>query len=168
MRVLMSALDGVRSPWRLLLVGAGEMEAELSAWAGRYGDRVRLCTNVRHDQVPRYLNAMDVLCAPSQTTPSWREQFGRMLIEAFACGVPVIGSDSGEIPFVIGEAGVVVGEKDVAGWTSAIESLLNDPARRADLAARGLERAQQFAWPVIARQYLSFFDELLERRAKMV
>ena len=105
---------------------------------------------------------MDMLVAPSQTTRHWREQFGRMLIEAFASGVPVIGSDSGEIPFVIDGAGVVVGEKDQRGWTAAIESLLNGPDRRAELRHRGLERAQQFAWPVIAKQYLEFFDELLE------
>ena len=61
-----------------------------------------------HDDVPAYLNAMDLLCAPSQTTPRWREQFGRMLIEAMACGVPVVASRSGEIPHVVGDAGVLV------------------------------------------------------------
>ena len=65
----------------------------------------------KHDEVPAYLGAMDVLVAPSQTTWHWKEQFGRMLIEAFACGVPVIGSDSGEIPYVIGDAGRVVGRR---------------------------------------------------------
>ena len=50
-----------------------------------------------------------------------------MLIEAFACGVPVIGSNSGEIPYVIGDAGRVVGEKDVLGWAAAIVDLLNSP-----------------------------------------
>ena len=73
---------------------------------------------------------MDILVAPSQTVSNWREQFGRMLIEAFACGVPVIGSDSGEIPYVIQDAGVVVGEKDELGWIAAIAELLSIPASR--------------------------------------
>jgi glycosyltransferase involved in cell wall biosynthesis len=60
---------------------------------------------VAHDEVPAYLNAMDLLCAPSLTTPSWREQLGRMVVEALACGVPVISSDSGELPFVVADAG---------------------------------------------------------------
>jgi glycosyltransferase involved in cell wall biosynthesis len=120
---------------------------------------------VRHAEVPRYLNAMDVLCAPSQTTPRWREQFGRMLVEAFACGVPVIGSDSGEIPHVVGDAGLVIGEANEVGWRAALNELLESPARRAELAARGLERARRrYAWPIVARQYLAFFEELLGSR----
>src|SRR5205823_5423875 len=99
--LLMSVLSDLKTPWRAMLVGAGPMENQLRSWAKSFDDRVRVCTDVRHGEVPQYLNAMDVLVAPSQTTPQWREQFGRMLIEAFACGVPVVGSDSGEIPHVI-------------------------------------------------------------------
>jgi glycosyltransferase involved in cell wall biosynthesis len=163
--MLTRVLDGVQTPWRALFVGAGCREAALRSWAQRHGDRVRICTDVRHAAVPRYLNAMDVLCAPSQTTPSWREQFGRMLTEAFACAVPVIGSDSGEIPHVIDGAGLVVGEKDEAGWCRALEELLESPARRREMADRGSTRVQtRFAWPIVARQYLEFFDQILDGR----
>jgi glycosyltransferase involved in cell wall biosynthesis len=163
--LLTRLLAGLETPWRALFVGEGELEDSLRTWASGHGDRVRICTEVRHAEVPRYLNAMDVLCAPSQTTPRWREQFGRMLVEAFACGVPVVGSDSGEIPHVVGDAGFVVGEADEAGWRTALGELLESPARRAELAARGLERARQrYAWPIVARQYLAFFEELLGSR----
>ena len=163
--LLQRVLEGLPSPWRALIVGAGPLESSLQAWSRPYGERVRICTDVRHAEVPRYLNAMDVLCAPSQTTPHWREQFGRMLIEAFACGVPVIGSDSGEIPFVIGDAGIVVGEQDEAGWRRALAELLDNPARRHEFAGRGLERVRQlYSWPVIARQYLDFFEQILDAR----
>jgi glycosyltransferase involved in cell wall biosynthesis len=159
--LLTRVLDGLDTPWQALFVGAGRLEPMLRRWAALHGDRVRICTAVQHDQVPPYLAAMDVLCVPSQTTPNWREQFGRMLVEAFACGVPVIGSDSGEIPHVIGDAGLVAGERDPAGWQAAMASLLESPARRAELAARGLQRVRQrYAWPLIARQYLDFFDEV--------
>ena len=161
--LLTRALDAVPGDWRALLVGAGPLERQVREWAARRPDRVRVCTDVTHEQVPAYLNAMSVLCAPSQTTPTWKEQFGRMLVEAFAAGVPVIGSDSGEIPLVIGDTGVVVGERDEAGWTRAIAELLHDPARRAEYARAGLARARdEFSWPVVARQHLTFFERLLD------
>jgi glycosyltransferase involved in cell wall biosynthesis len=160
LRLLMKALNAATEPWRALFLGAGELEGELKTWAGRHGDRVRIL-RVPHNDVPIYINVMDMLCAPSQTTSTWREQFGRMLVEAFACGIPAIGSDSGEIATVLGDAGIVVGESDVAGWTQAIQNLLASPARRRELGDRGLELAKtRYAWPVVARQYLSFFDQL--------
>lgn len=160
--LLQRVLDGLTAPWRALFVGTGPLAPALENWSRRHGDRVRICTEVRHAEVPRYLNAMDVLCAPSQTTPRWREQFGRMLIEAFACGVPVIGSDSGEIPHVIGDAGMVVGEQDEEGWRRTLAEFLENPASRHELAACGLERVREhFAWPIIARKYLDFFEQFI-------
>lgn len=161
--LLMRVLEQVKVPWRALFVGTGPMEAELSTWAAAYGDRIRICTTVRHSEVPAYLNAMDLLCAPSQTTPTWREQFGRMLVEAFACRVPVVGSDSGEIPYVLHDAGWIVAEQDEAAWVEAISILLTHPDKRHDLATRGWERAQtNYAWSVVAQQHLNFFQEILE------
>jgi glycosyltransferase involved in cell wall biosynthesis len=161
-RQLTAALDRVSRPWRALVLGSGPLDGEIRAWARAYGDRVRIQAAVAHEDVPSYLNAMDVLCAPSQTTPKWREQFGRMLIEAFACGVPIIASDSGEIPQVVADAGVVVPESDGAAWVRAIEATLDDRQRRADLARRGRDRALAvYAWPIVARRHLDFFAELL-------
>ncbi len=162
LEVMMRVLDETSSPWRALFVGGGPLEASLKAWASRHGDRVRIAGGVPHDRVPEYLNAMDLLLAPSQTTARWREQFGRMLIEAFACGVPVLASDSGEIPYVVGDAGVIVGERDETGWRRALVDLLESPARRAELAARGRDRARSiYSWPVVARRHLEFFNEML-------
>jgi phosphatidyl-myo-inositol dimannoside synthase len=159
---LTSALDRVRVPWRALFLGGGPLEALLRAWAAAYPGRVQIVSGVPHDRVPAYLNAMDILCAPSQTTPRWREQFGRMLIEAFACGVPVIASDSGEIPFVVGDAGIIVGEGDTEAWSNALEQLLASPTHRRELGCRGLDRAHsRYSWQVVARQHLEFFEEIL-------
>ncbi len=158
--LLMQALEACKEPWRALFLGAGQMEPELRRWSARFGDNVRIL-RVPHDAVPLYVNAMDVLCAPSQTTPAWREQFGRMLVEAFACGVPVIGSNSGEISNVVGGAGVIVDENDVAAWAHAIQDLLSSPEKRRQLSDSGLELARsRYAWPVIAREYLAFFEKL--------
>ncbi len=156
-------LDRRSVPWRALFVGGGPLESRLRTFAAERAGRVLVATDVPHDAVPRYLRAMHVLCAPSQTTPGWREQFGRMIVEAFACGVPVVGSDSGEIPHVIGDAGLVIGEHDRRGWSDALADLLGDGGARRAWGVRGRERAERvFAWPVVARRHLAFFDELLE------
>jgi glycosyltransferase involved in cell wall biosynthesis len=164
LRLLTRTLDSLPS-WRALLVGGGPLETDLRSWAAGYGDRAKIIVGVAHEEVPAYLNAMDVLCAPSQTTASWREQFGRMLIEAFACGIPVIASDSGEIPHVVENAALLVGEKDETGWRTALARFIDDPAIRSEFGSRGLERAKStYAWPIVAQRHLAFFDDLLEAR----
>jgi glycosyltransferase involved in cell wall biosynthesis len=159
---LVAALGQTTRPWRALFVGGGPMLGELTAFRDAHPDRVRVLTGVVHDDVPAHLNAMDLLCAPSETTSRWREQFGRMLIEAMASGVPVVASRSGEIPHVVADAGVLVEERDAAAWYAVLDRLLDDDAERSKLAERGLARAQEtFAWPVVARAHLAFFEELL-------
>src|SRR6185436_11664750 len=159
--LLMAALRRVSTPWRALFVGGGPELPALQAFAAEFRGRVSIATGVAHDDVPSYVNAMDVLAAPSQTTMRWREQFGRMLIEAMACGVAVAASRSGEIPYVVGDAGLVLPEDDVGAWTSGLERLLSAPDDRRRLADRGMARARaEFAWPVIARRHLEFFEEL--------
>lgn len=164
LNLLMKTLDGMDRPWRALFVGSGPMEAQLREWADASGGRARIVTGVVHNAVPDYVNAMDMLVAPSQTRSNWREQLGRMLLEAFACGVPVIASDSGEIPEVVGDAGIIVGEVDAAGWSSAIAQLLSDAELRRSLAAKGRAHAEaEFAWPQLARRHLDFFEGLIQQ-----
>lgn len=165
LRVLTAALSATAEPWRVIFVGGGPELRMLQAFARKHPGRVAIATDVAHDAVPEYLNAMDVLCAPSETTPAWREQFGRMLIEAMACGVAVAASDSGEIPHVVKYAGVLLPEGDVAAWTDGLSRLLSSKAMRADLAYKGRERVHlEFAWPRIAGRHLEFFEELLGPR----
>ena len=66
-----------------------------------------LLPQIPSDQVAVEMRKLHALVLPSRTTPRWKEQFGRVLIEAMACGVPPVGSDSGEIPHVIDDAGLV-------------------------------------------------------------
>lgn len=164
LRVLCAALERVAKPWHALFVGGGPLEDELREFERRHRSSVHVVTGVGHDRVPEWLNAMTLVCLPSQTTPRWREQFGRVLIEAMACGVPVAASNSGEMPFVVSDAGTIVPEGDVRAWAQALERLLGDDAERRRLSAAGLERARtHFAWPVVARAHLSFFEALLAR-----
>lgn len=164
--VLMEAIEkiGPSRKWSLLLLGSGEYQDKIQAWAGQHGwlKQVKVML-AKHSDVPRYLGCMDLLVAPSQTMKNWREQFGRMIIEAFACGVPVIGSDSGEIPYVIGDAGKVVAEADAAAWARAIIQLLDSEAEREGLKSRGLARAVRYSAAPIAQQYREYYRWLASR-----
>ncbi len=163
--VLIAALRGMEIPWRALFVGGGPELGKVQALSAAFPRRVSIVRGVTHDAMPAFYNAMDVLCAPSQTTLRWREQFGRMLIEAMACGVPVVASRSGEIPHVVADAAVLLPEDDVAAWASTLTRILQDAAARRELADRGLRRARtEFAWPIVARRHLDFFDELTGMR----
>jgi glycosyltransferase involved in cell wall biosynthesis len=167
-RILMAALDAVSTPWRAIFVGGGPLEGELGTWSARHADRVRIVPAVEHDRVPDYLNAFDLLCAPSLTTPGWREIFGRMIIEAFACRVPVLSSDSGELPSVVADAGMIVPENNAAEWARALARLLGAPEIRDDFAVRGFDRVNHhFTWSAIAAKHLEFFGKLLARRAPL-
>jgi glycosyltransferase involved in cell wall biosynthesis len=166
LRVLMLAMDKIGGDrlWSLLLLGSGPLEPEILRWAETRGwsDRV-IVVLAKHNDVPSYLGVMDLLVAPSQTMRNWKEQFGRMLIEAFACGVPVLGSDSGEIPYVIGEAGRIIPEEDVEGWAGAIIDLLEQPELRSELAARGMKRCIPYSVATVAEQYRDYYRWLAEQ-----
>ena len=160
--VLVAALHRIEAPWRALFVGGGPELARLEALSAAFPRRVSIARRVTHDEMPAFYNAMDVLCAPSQTTGRWREQFGRMLTEAMACGVPVVASRSGEIPNVVADAGILLPERDVDAWAATLTRLLGDETERRCLADRGLHRARtNYAWPIVARRHLEFFDELM-------
>jgi glycosyltransferase involved in cell wall biosynthesis len=163
LRILMKALELLPASacWSLVLLGSGPMESEIREWSAARGwaDRVRILL-VKHEDVAEYLPVMDMLVAPSQTTTAWREQFGRMLIEAFACGVPVIASDSGEIPHLVADAGSIVPEGDVVRWSIEIERYMRDPGLRSKMAALGRTRAQRFSVYEAARLHKNFFVDL--------
>jgi glycosyltransferase involved in cell wall biosynthesis len=107
------------------------------------------------------LRALDVLVLASRSTPVWKEQFGRVLIEAMACGMVPVGSDSGAIPEVIGDAGLVFPEGDAAALADALTRLA-DTGLRADLSQRGLARvAAQYTQERIAAQTAAFVESLI-------
>jgi glycosyltransferase involved in cell wall biosynthesis len=104
---------------------------------------------------------MDMFVLPSLTTSFWKEQFGHVLIEAFACETPVVGSSSAEIPNVVGDAGLIVPEGDAAALRAALLRLADDPGLRADLGRRGRERAlARYTNRRIAESACEFFSEL--------
>ena len=143
--ILIEALRQLAPPLRLLVIGDGPLRSDLEAFDGG-GFTVGVITGVRHDDVALHLDQLDVLCLPSLTTERWAEQFGRVLIEATARGVPVIGSDSGEIPWVIEQTGggFVVSEGDASALADAIARLRDDDALRRRLSEEGARTTIDF------------------------
>jgi glycosyltransferase involved in cell wall biosynthesis len=151
------------APGELLLVGDGPEEAHLRALAVQLaiGDRCRFVPSVVYDDVADYMNVMDILVLPSRTTDHWKEQFGRVLVEAMGCGVVVIGSDSGAIPEVIGTAGFTFPEGDAAALAAILIQLAQQPALRVAKAEAGLHRVQaHFTVERVADQVLEVWRTL--------
>lgn len=134
---LIATLEGSKTS--LLVVGDGPSMAEARALVERFHIPARFTGALPHDQVPAWYGACDVVVIPSRTMPTWMEQFGRIVIEANAAGVPVVVSDSGELPHTVGETGggVVFPEGDRTAMREAVGALLGDEQRRRALGERG-------------------------------
>ncbi|MEA1927561.1 MAG: glycosyltransferase family 4 protein, partial [Candidatus Auribacterota bacterium] len=160
---LIEAVSGLTESVHLLLIGDGLQKEEIrdKAKKGGISHRVVMIDLIKHRQLPSYLNCMDVLVLPSITLPHLKEQFGRVLIEAMSCEVPVIGSSSGEIPNVIGDAGLVFPEGDHEALKKRITEIIDNPVRAKEFARRGRERAKEkYSWSVIARKQIEVYNKL--------
>ncbi|WP_228255022.1 glycosyltransferase [Ornithinimicrobium avium] len=150
---------------RLTVVGAGPQEEQLRERAAYpdLGDRVSFAGAATQEELPALLAGLDVLAVPSLTTPGWVEQFGRVVVEAMAAGVPVVASDSGALPEVVGDAGVLVPEGDAAALGEALLRVGREPGLWERLRRAGLERAQECSWERVAARY----DEVYRRMTKV-
>lgn len=158
-------------PWKWLLLGRGPLQSAVMDQAMQAGihDRLIWVESVPHEAVPHYINLMSVLVLPSQTTMhvktltavGWKEQFGHVLIEAMACQVPVIGSDSGEIPRVIGEAGLVFPEGDATALKDCLLKLIRQPELAIERSKQGYQRVMaHYTNRALAQQQLNFYRQL--------
>ncbi|QAY69027.1 glycosyltransferase [Xylanimonas protaetiae] len=144
----------------LRLAGAGPLEAELRSLAAPAGARITFVGSLSGDALVSFYRGLDVLAVPSLDTPGWLEQFGRVAVEAMACGTPVVASRSGALPDVVGDAGILVPQGDSAALGDALRRVTADPVLAATLRERGLEVAARCSWEAVAAQY-----EELYRRA---
>ncbi len=141
----------------LLIAGSGALDAELARQP-----HITLLGALQRSDMDRFWQGIDLLALPSLTTPRWAEQFGRVLVEAIGRGVPVVGSSSGAIPEVVGDAGLIFPEGDAVALASAIHRIRASAALRAALIARGLERARRcYSQDVIMNQIVGFYGQVL-------
>ncbi|MGI8827073.1 MAG: glycosyltransferase family 4 protein [Chloroflexota bacterium] len=153
---------------RLKIVGDGPMRGEIEAAVRNLhlGDRVSLQPRMPSAEMPDYLRSVDVVLLPSVSTSRWKEQFGRVLIEAMSCGVPVVASDSGEIPRVLGDAGLIVPEGDESSLADALLRLYRDSLLRTRLGQRGRARVlERFTHARVAEATVGLYREVLKKRA---
>jgi glycosyltransferase involved in cell wall biosynthesis len=159
---LLTALDDMPPDWQLLLVGDGDAHASVEAWIERhnYGDRVKMTGYVPQDEVPEYMNAMDSLVLGSHTTETWIDTFPLVVPQAMAIKIPVIGSDSGAIPYQLGGEGLIFPEKDVNQLRKHLYTLADHPDLRRKMGEKLYDRAQEmFCIEGLNRQFSEFLEE---------
>jgi len=163
--ILLRAAAGLPGTWCVHVLGAGPQRQPLENLADELGiaERVVFEPPIPSTQMPAYLVELDALVLPSRTRPNWKEQFGRVLIEAMACGVPVIGSTCGEIPAVIGEAGLIFPEGDVEALRMALLRLQHDKELGRELAARGRARVlAHYTQKQIAAETVAIYRQMMQ------
>ncbi len=131
---------------QLIICGSGIESETLQQEAGAKGisDQVIWRSNITHKQVPAEMDRFDVLVLPSRTTSTWKEQFGHVLIEAMSMGIPAIGSDSGEIPNVIGNPDLVFPEGDAEALARILKHIVTDSAWYKDLSQQCIARVEKY------------------------
>ncbi len=162
--VLLRALAGLSGEWRAQIVGDGAERATLERQARSLGigERVEFLGRVDNADVPGCLRGWHALALPSRTTAHWREQFGRVLIEALACGVVPVGAATGEITHVIGTEGFVFPEDSVETLRNILQKLKNEPGECKRLADAGRKRVlEEFTWDVLADKAHRLYEDIL-------
>jgi len=162
--VLLRAAAGMPGIWRLHIAGDGPSRPSLMQLARDCGiaDRVFFDGPVSSLEMPTYLQQLDVLVLSSRTMPNWKEQFGRVLIEAMACETAVIGSNSGEIPNVIGDAGLIFEEEDVDALRAHLIRLMQQVGLRETLGQAGRMRVlRSYTQSQIAAQTVAAYRDIL-------
>jgi glycosyltransferase involved in cell wall biosynthesis len=163
--LLIRASATLQGEWKLSLVGSGSEEAALQQLAQTLGvaHRVESGRRLPSHQMADFYRSLDVLVLPSRTLPNWKEQFGRVLIEAMACGIPVIGSETGEIPHVLGDAGLLFAEEDSLTLHTHLQRLLDDPEERRRLGMAGRQRVlDRFTMQQIAQETVAVYQRFVQ------
>ncbi len=156
--VLLEAVAGDHR-LRAELFGAGPESDRLMALAGRLGiaDRVTFHGHVDEEEIPDTYRRFDVLAVPSVPMPGWLEQFGRVVVEAQASGVPVVASASGALPDVVGEDGLLVPPRDPSALRAALSRLLDEPGLWEHLRSAGIAGARRSSWDTVATDQMALY-----------
>ncbi|MEI8349018.1 MAG: glycosyltransferase [Candidatus Omnitrophota bacterium] len=164
--VLLEAMRQLSHGMVCLIIGNGVMKSELKERAKEpiLQGRVLICDAMEPERLVKYLNCMDVLVLPSLTTSQWKEQYGRVISEAMACGIPVVGSDSGAIPEVIGNCGFVTRENDAVALAAAILKIIEDHDLRKLFIKKSLVRVEtELSTQVMSNKFNIFYQSILRQ-----
>ena len=162
--ILLQAAHQLVGPWTMHILGSGPDRARLEKigqWLG-IGPRLTFDQKLPSTHLPHYFSGLDVLVLPSVSRSNWKEQFGRVLIEAMACDVITIGARSGAIPEVIGDAGLTFAEGNVEELRAHLQRLIDDIALRDELRRKGRQRVtENYTQAAIAKNTVEVYRQLL-------
>ena len=171
LEILADALAALNhETWRCVIVGDGPERESIAGYFNKVGlgERVEFTGPLLYEFIPQAMAGMDILAIPTVTTKTICEQFGRVIVEAMASGLPVIGSTCGAIPHVIGDAGIIVPEKDPVELAAAIKQLLNDTQKRHQLALAGRKHVEEnYTWTTAAKRIVDLYQEVTGRHVVM-
>jgi glycosyltransferase involved in cell wall biosynthesis len=160
-RLALAALAQLKAqgyPHRLIIGGGkGWLFEPISALVEQMGltNDVTFAGYVPAEDLPTLYSAATALLMPSQY-----EGFGLPLLEAMACGAPVISSRASSLPELAGDAALLIDPDDASELTSAIRQLIDQPQLAATLCQRGLSQASKFTWEASARQTADLYQEV--------
>ncbi len=160
-RILLEAADKLPERFKVVIVGDGDERPQLEAWLQRpeLAQRVYFAGYLPREELLAAYAQFDVLVLPAITTTHLVEQSPNVIAEAMACGTPVIGSSSGGIPEMVGEAGLIVPEGDPPALAAALARLAADDNLRRSLREKGLARYRQhFSCEAYSQVLACLFD----------
>ena len=155
--------DLLEKHFRIAIAGEGPNKDLLKSLATELNieDNIEWLGTVPHSEVVNFYQQCIALVLPSKTMPHWKEQLGRVLIEAMACGAIPIGSSSGEIPNVIGDAGLVFEEDNITDLREKLLSLIGNEDQIQKLKESGVDRVQQnYSWNAISNRLNDFIKSI--------
>ena len=161
--ILLKACSKLNEAFSILIIGNGNYKNNLIKLSNKLGisEKVKFIKGINYNDIPKYLSLLDIFVLPSKTTDKWKEQFGRVIIEAMACGVPVIGSSSGAIPEVIGDNGLIFKENDYNDLKNKILLLIKDIEFRNKLKALGENYSKNFSVENYTKKIYRIYNDVL-------
>ncbi|MBI5057050.1 MAG: glycosyltransferase [Nitrospirae bacterium] len=168
-RLIMLDKSANSLPLRFVVVGRGQESQEIKKIISRLcmNDIFLFIESHPYHRMHEIYNMADIFVLPSIATRTWKEQFGMVLAEAMACGVPVVSTVSGSIDEVVADAGLLVQPNDPTGLSAAIINLLKDDDLRKELGAKGRERAvREYDSKKIAGKFAALFEDVFRSTFK--
>ncbi|MCR8632408.1 glycosyltransferase family 4 protein [Paenibacillus radicis (ex Xue et al. 2023)] len=164
LHILLEAISKLEIPFQLTIIGGGDKEKYIKISKKLNLEKhIIWKDHVPHEMMCDVYENIDILVLPSITTKYVKEQFGRVLVEAMASGVPVIGSNSGGIPYVIGDAGLIFEENNVDELKECIEIISLKEGMWEILSEKGFARVKDnFTNYSIAQKLSKIYKELTE------
>jgi glycosyltransferase involved in cell wall biosynthesis len=163
--LLLDALGATQGEWRLRIVGTGPVHEALEERAQGLGlsARIEWLGALPREQLQSFWPEVDVVVAPSRSTPQWVEPSGAVVLQAMAHGIAPVVTRCGALPDVVGAAGLIVDENDLVALTRAIQAFVAEPSRCRSVGMAARQRVlEQYADAAVAERMVMLWRQVLE------